>query len=48
MDGKQFIKVQDFSFQTVSVNSITTFYFKAVYARAIRIVVNSGTPNIRF
>lgn len=47
MDGKNFISVQDFSFESVVVGSIVTFYFKPVYAKAIRLVVTDGTPNIR-
>ena len=48
MNGKNFIKVQDFSFESTVIGSISTFYFKPVEARFIRIVVKSGTPNIRF
>jgi hypothetical protein len=47
MDGVNFIKVQDFSFDTVVANAILTFYFKPVYASHIRLVVKEGTPNIR-
>ena len=48
MDGKNFIRVQDFYINDITAGSISTFYFKPVYARAIRIVVKKGTPNIRF
>ena len=39
MDGKNFVKVQDFTFKSTVIGSISTFYFKPVYAKFIRIVV---------
>lgn len=48
MDGKTFLKIDDFSFNSVVIGAVSTFYFKPVYAQAIRIVVKEGTPNIRF
>lgn len=47
MDGKRFIAVQDFTFDSIVIGSVTTFYFKAVEAKYIRLVVREGTPNIR-
>ena len=48
MNGQSYTRVQDFTCQNIAIGSISTFYFKPVYARFIRIVVKSGTPNIRF
>ena len=47
MDGTNFLKIDDFSFSSVVVGSISTFYFKPVYGQYIRLVVKEGTPNIR-
>jgi hypothetical protein len=47
MDGHNYIKINDFSFSSVVIGTITTFRFKPVYALSIRLVVQQGIPNIR-
>lgn len=39
MDGQNFLKVDDFSFRNVAIGTVSTFYFKPVYAQFIRLVV---------
>lgn len=39
LDGQNFLKVDDFSFSSVVIGTVSTFYFKPVYAQFIRLVV---------
>jgi hypothetical protein len=48
MDGFFYTKIQEFSISSITIGAISTFYFKAVHAKFIRLVVKEGTPNIRF
>ena len=48
MDGSSYTKIQDFTISSITVGAISTFYFKAVNAKFIRLVVKEGIPNIRF
>ncbi len=48
MDGSSFTDMGGFSLSGVSVGTVKTFYFAPVYAQYIRIVSQSGTPNIKF
>lgn len=34
--------------KSITIGAISTYYFKAAYAKFIRLVVLEGTPNIRF
>jgi hypothetical protein len=46
MDGTSFTEIGSFSL--VGVSTVKTYYFSPVYAQYIRIVAQSGTPNIKF
>lgn len=48
MDGSSFTEIGSFSLSGVAVGTVKTFYFAPVYAQFIRIVAQSGTPNIKF
>lgn len=47
-DGSTWTEIGSFSLSGVAVDRVKTYYFAPVYARFIRIVVQSGTPNIKF
>jgi len=47
LDGTAFTAIGDYSLSNSTIDSTVTFYFKAVYAKFIRLVVKQGTPNIR-
>jgi hypothetical protein len=47
-DGTSFTQIGSFSLNGVAVGTVKTFYFSPVEAQYIRIVAQSGTPNIKF
>ena len=48
MDGNNYRRIGNFKLNNKWAGSVKTFYFKAVEARSIRIVVLKGNPNIKF
>lgn len=47
-DGKNFIRVSEFVVSQKAAGTVETYYFTAVEALAMRIVVLQGVPNIKF
>jgi hypothetical protein len=48
MDGINYISVGKFSLEGAQLGVAKTFYFKAVHAISIRLVVEEGIPHIKF